>query len=79
MIYIFTYKSKKVSSSFKATVGVKQGGPASPDFFNDFIDELIARLETNGETYLLGGVRKGVMVYADDTTVVCETLNNLNK
>ncbi len=28
---------------------------------------------------MLGGVRKGVMVYADDTTVVCETLNNLNK
>ena len=40
---------------------------------------LLPRLETNGETYLLGGVRKGVMVYADDTTVVCETLNNLNK
>ena len=77
-IYVID-KSKKVSSPFKATVGVKQGGPASPDFFNDYIDELIARLETNGETYLLGGVRKGVMVYADDTTVVCETLNNLNK
>ena len=40
---------------------------------------LLPRLETNGETYLLGGVRKGFMVYADDTTVVCETLNNLNK
>ncbi len=41
-IYVID-KNKKVSSPFKATVGVKQGGPASPDFFNDYIDELIAK------------------------------------
>ena len=29
-----------ISTAFKSLVGVKQGGPASPDLFNDYINEL---------------------------------------
>jgi hypothetical protein len=77
IIYV-TDKNKRVSEPFKATVGVKQGGPASPDLFNDYINLLLVQLEVMGNSYKLGGVEKGVMVYADDTTVICHTLENLN-
>jgi hypothetical protein len=68
-----------ISVPFKSKVGVKQGGPASPDLFNDYINKLIIMLETCRETYKLGGLYKGVMVYADDTTLVCDSIESLNK
>jgi hypothetical protein len=66
-----------LSAPFKSKYGVKQGGPASPDLFNDYINKLIIILELSGKTYNLRGLGKGVMVYADDTTLVCEDLNSL--
>jgi hypothetical protein len=66
-----------VSTPFRSTVGVKQGGPASPDLFNDYINELICLLDFSNKTYKLGGLQKGTMVYADDTTLVCSNLRDL--
>jgi hypothetical protein len=68
-----------ISIPFKSLVGVKQGGPASPDLFNDYINDLLISLELSHGTYKLGGMDKGVMVYADDTTIVCDSLDSLNK
>jgi hypothetical protein len=50
-------------------VGVKQGGPES--------NSLIITLDESGKTYDFGGLKKGTMVYADDTTLVCDNINNL--
>jgi hypothetical protein len=68
----------KISEGFVSTVGVKQGGPASPDLFNDYINQLIIILEKSGKTYKIGNLSKGVMVYADDTTLVCSSLKDLD-
>jgi hypothetical protein len=78
IIYVLDSKGQ-ISEPFKSTVGVKQGGPASPDLFNDYIDELISNLESGGHTYDINGLQKGVMVYADDTTLVCSDLKKVNK
>jgi retron-type reverse transcriptase len=75
-IYVQDNKHQ-ISVPFMSTVGVKQGGPASPDLFNDYIDSLIITLDESGKTYDFGGLKKGTMVYADDTTLVCDNINNL--
>jgi hypothetical protein len=70
-------KDGNISSSFKATVGVKQGGNMSPWLFNKYINNLIERLETSKKTYEINGISKGVMVYADDTNVIAHTFDDL--
>jgi hypothetical protein len=78
MLHVIT-SDGKITPSFKATVGVKQGGSMSPWLFNKYIDRLIAMLEETGKTYSIAGVSVGVMVYADDTNVICHTVNDLYK
>ena len=49
----------------------------SPTSFNSVIDILIWRIERLRRTYRIKNIRVGTMVYADDTTVVCKTLRDL--
>ena len=35
-------------------------------------------LDMSGKTYNIGGLSKGVMVFANDTTFVCDKLKDLN-
>jgi hypothetical protein len=67
-----------ISTPFMATVGVKQGGKASPYLFNLYINKLIVLLDQSKKTYRMGNVCKGVMVYADDTNVITRTIDDLN-
>ena len=76
LLYVQDSKGQ-ISGPFTSTVGVKQGGPASPDLFNDYINKLIILLNESGRLYSLGGIPKGIMVYADDTTLVCNNLTDL--
>jgi hypothetical protein len=68
----------KMSDPFKSTVGVKQGGPASPRKFNALINILIVLLSLTNKTYKLNKAAQGILVYADDTTIVCDSISNLN-
>jgi hypothetical protein len=49
-LLIFVQDNKgQISGPFSSTVGVKQGGPASPDLFNDYINKLIVMLDVSGK------------------------------
>jgi hypothetical protein len=65
------------TEAFSTKVGVKQGGNASPTLFNMVIDELLERCEKSGLLYQINDINVGLIVYADDTTVICESIEKL--
>jgi hypothetical protein len=67
----------EMSESFSSSVGVKQGGKFSPTLFNCIIDELIIRAIDSKLTYNIGQESVGVLVYADDTTIICKSLKDM--
>jgi len=66
------------NEKFKSTVGVKQGGPASPRLFNGLINILILIVVNSSMTYSMKRMPHGILVYADDTTIICDSLHKLN-
>jgi len=56
---------------------VKQGGKASPFKFNIYIDKLIKILIESGTFFKLRTRSKSVLAYADDTTIVFKTIEEL--
>ena len=62
-----------VSSSFRCTNGIKQGGVLSPVLFCIYIDELINRLTALNVGCFIGHKFVGVMTYADDVTLMAPT------
>ncbi len=63
---------------FESKVGVKQGGKLSPFLYNLLVNDLLNILENSKLTYRIGNTYKGILVYADDTNIICESLHNLN-
>ena len=49
---------------------MKQGGPFSPTGFNKHVDKMIFNVASSGETMKIRGVVGGIIVYADDTTII---------
>jgi len=60
------------TEKIKTTVGSKQGGIASPTVFNIAIDALLRELDQSGLTININGIPAGIIVYADDTTIICK-------
>jgi hypothetical protein len=58
---------------FGTSVGVKQGGKLSPFLYNLLVDTLLNNIEASGLTYKVNGKSKGILVYADDTNVICDS------
>jgi hypothetical protein len=58
------------------TLGCKQGGPMSPKLFSIYVDDLIRELVTLN-VCSIGNVKTGVILYADDTTILCPTRKDL--
>ena len=69
----------KISDFIKTTTGMKQGGYISPSLFNKYIDSLLILLEDSKLTYTMGNIVVGIIVYADDTNIICEDLSKLQK
>jgi hypothetical protein len=67
------------SVPFESSVGVKQGGKLSPFLYNLLVDELLNIIEKSKLTYQINGISKGILVYADDTNVICESLGQLRQ
>jgi hypothetical protein len=74
---ILVHKTNQTSEMFDTTGGVKQGGNLSPTLFNLVIDELIQLVKASGKLLEIDGIAY-VIVYADDTTLICDSIVNMN-
>ena len=68
----------ELSSHFKTTLGVRQGGTMSPKLFSIYIDELIVNIEakTSGNK-VPGGPKIDIIVYAYDVLPISTTKADL--
>jgi hypothetical protein len=74
---LFVYdKNEGYSESFEPKYGVKQGGQLSPGLYNEYIDELIDIIVKSKLTVEINGTTTGIIVYADDTTIVVTSIAN---
>lgn len=63
---------------FRTTIGVKQGGPLSPKLFSIYVEDLIYELLECNDICQINGIKCGVIMYADDLTILCESPKGLN-
>ncbi len=60
----------------KPIYGVKQGGQLSPGLYNECIDELIEIVVKSKLTVEINGITPGIIVYADDTKIMVNSVKN---
>jgi hypothetical protein len=65
------------SGEILARTGVKQGGPASPKLFAVYINELITELIATNKLANVEHTTAGVICYADDLTILCNTREDM--
>jgi hypothetical protein len=63
---------------YESKVGVKQGGKLSPFLYNLLVNNMLDLIEGSGLTYKINGLSKGILVYADDTNVICDSICKIN-
>ena len=64
-----------MSTPFKITAGVRQGGVLSPIFFSVYVDDILVKLENNG--CFLHGLNLGSLMYADDLVLLAPSVTEL--
>ena len=69
-----TYSKSGYSECFQTTVEVKQGGKLSPKLFIIYINKLITILLEMGLLFRLKNVETGCLVFADNTSIIAETI-----
>jgi retron-type reverse transcriptase len=69
--------NNELSGVFRTTRGVKQGGPLSPFLFALYIDQMLKHLANQPGVCKIGNRITGVIAYADDIMILCESLNEL--
>lgn len=68
----------ELSSHFKTTLGVRQGGTMSPKLFSIYIDELIVNIEAKTSGIKVpDGPKIDIIVYADDVLLISTTKSDL--
>jgi hypothetical protein len=67
------------SEPIVSTVGVKQGGPLSPDIFIKIIDKMLKLIKLSHMTLKRDNIDIGVTGYADDTMAICETAEGVRE
>ena len=68
-----------ISTKFKPSNGVKQGGVLSPLLFTLYIDNLFTELKHCGFGCYIGNLFSGAFGYADDIVLLAPTVFSLNK
>jgi hypothetical protein len=69
----FVRNNNMESKTFKTSIGVKQGGPMSPFLFAFFIDNMLQQLASLPGICNINGQVTGVVAYADDILLLCES------
>ena len=68
-----------VSDWFAITVGVRQGGVLSPDFYCIYVDEIAEILTNMGIGCYLKNAFLSILLYADDMALIAPSLKGLQK
>ena len=71
-----------MSDNFKISLGVKQGDPTSPVFFNIYMDELCTNLleiETEAEAPIINDNKAPCLFWADDLLLISKSRQGLQK
>ncbi len=71
--------NEKLSDIFSTSEGTKQGGPISPDFFNEYGDELASWISELNVGISMGSLKIDIIQYADDITLVSNTARGLQQ
>jgi retron-type reverse transcriptase len=66
------------SDPIRTSLGVKQGGPVSPKLFAIYVDALMNQVRNECEVCELNGQKTGILLYADDTSLLCPSIEALN-
>lgn len=67
----------EMSETFSTSIGVKQGGPLSPRLFSIYVEALIEEIESTELGTEIGGLKTGVIMYADDLIVMSDDIKKL--
>ena len=65
------------SDNIPTTLGVKQGGPMSPKLFSIYVNDMINEILNSNLTVKHYDLQLGIILYADDTTIICESEEKL--
>jgi virulence-associated protein VapD len=76
---IIVKNSSEISSRIPVDTGVKQGGPISPRLFAVYIDQLISSLLSSSLLCKVGAKTTGIICYADDIAIACNTKTEAQK
>ena len=68
-----------MSELFDTTEGTKQGGPISPDLFNEYGDELSEWISALDVGIMMGEIKVDIVQHADDITLVADTARGLQR
>ena len=63
----------EVSSIFKTTIGVKQGGCMSPRLFTIYVEDVIPMIVLLDFGIKIGSVSIDIILYADDLLLITDT------
>ena len=76
--YSYTILGNEKGDTFRTSIGVKQGGPLSPKLFSIYVEDLIYKILELDGLCKIGQTSCGVIMYADDLTILSETPISLN-
>jgi len=71
--------NNEYSKIFNTTLGVKQGGPASPRLFTIYMEPLTHELEKSNIGVKIGDLLINHLMYADDVLLISTNIADLNK
>ncbi|RNA19764.1 RNA-directed DNA polymerase from mobile element jockey-like [Brachionus plicatilis] len=70
---------QEISTIFKTSVGVKQGGPLSPKLFSIYVEELIYEIMGTDLIAKINDIKTGILMYADDLLIMTDSTKKMKK
>ena len=71
--------NEHLSHWFETFIGVRQGDNLSTMLFNIFLNDLATEINSLGLGIKIGNLKLSILMYADNTVLVSDTSNNLQK